>query len=85
MADLKPVYRAVSKTRGRNGAGLEEKWGQQYPVGISRGTVGESVAYFRYRRISRKVILRHECNRIGAPSVRKLTKTKGAFRMKTVC
>ncbi len=79
VADLKPVYRAVSKTRRETALDeLEEKWGQQYPVVLqSWRRKWESLsAYFRYPANIRKSFTpRMQSNRCR--QFRGLTKTKG--------
>ncbi|MCF3706287.1 transposase, partial [Salmonella enterica] len=59
MADLKRVYRAVSKDAAETALDeLEEKWGQQYPVVLQswRRKWENLSAYFRYPANIRKVI-----------------------------
>ena len=51
MADLKPVYRAVSKQAAEDALdALEEKWGEQYPIVIRswRSKWDDLSAYFKY-------------------------------------
>lgn len=58
MADLKPVYRAVSKEAAETALDeLEAKWCQQYPVAIQswRRKWENLSAYFRYPVNIRKV------------------------------
>ncbi len=66
MADLKPVYRAVSKDAAETALDeLEEKWGQQYPVVFRRATQMETCQrILRYPANIRKVIYTNECNRM---------------------
>ncbi|MBD2786441.1 IS256 family transposase, partial [Xenorhabdus sp. 3] len=82
MADLKPVYRAVSKEAAESALDeLDMKWGQQYPVVIQswrRKWVNLS-AYFRYPAAIRKVIYTTNAIESVHRQFRKLTKTKGAF------
>ncbi|WP_432323253.1 IS256 family transposase [Yersinia enterocolitica] len=79
MADLKPVYRAVSKEAAETA--LEEKWGQQYPVVLqSWRKKWENLShYFRYPATIRKVIYTTNAIESVHRQFRKLTKTKGAF------
>lgn len=82
MADLKPVYRAVSKEAAEDALDeLERRWGQQYPIVIKswRSKWENLSVYFKYPADIRRVI--YTTNAIEAihRQFRKLTKTKGAF------
>lgn len=82
MADLKPVYRAVSKEAAETALDeLDAKWGQQYPVVIQswRRKWDNLSAYFRYPESIRKVIYTTNAIESVHRQFRKLTKTKGAF------
>lgn len=82
MADLKPVYRAVSKEVAETALDeLDAKWGQQYPVVIQswRRKWDNLSAYFRYPESIRKVIYTTNAIESVHRQFRKLTKTKGAF------
>lgn len=82
MADLKPVYRAVSKDAAETALDeLDVKWGQQYPVVIQswRRKWTNLSAYFRYPESIRKVIYTTNSIESVHRQFRKLTKTKGAF------
>ncbi len=82
MADLKPVYRAVSKEAAETALDeLEAKWGQQYPVVLQswRRKWENLSAYFRYPANIRKVIYTTNAIESVHRQFRKLTKTKGAF------
>lgn len=82
MADLKPVYRAVSKAAAETALDeLETKWGQQYPMVIQswRRKWDNLSAYFRYPADIRKVIYTTNAIESVHRQFRKLTKTKGAF------
>ncbi|EFI6096601.1 IS256 family transposase [Escherichia coli] len=86
MADLKAVYRAVSKDAAETALDeLDARWGQQYPVVIQswrRKWVNLS-AYFRYPEGIRKVIYTTNAIESVHRQFRKLTKTKGAFPNET--
>jgi transposase-like protein len=82
MADLKKVYKAVSKEAAETALDkLEEKWGDKYPIVIQswRKKWDNLSVYFRYPEPIRKVI--YTTNSIEAVhrQFRKLTKTKGGF------
>ncbi|MDX7987573.1 IS256 family transposase [Xenorhabdus sp. 12] len=82
MADLKPVYRAVSKEAAESALDeLDMKWGQHYPVVIQswRRKWSNLSAYFRYPAAIRKVIYTTNAIESVHRQFRKLTKTKGAF------
>lgn len=82
MADLKPVYRAVSKQAAESALdGLEMKWGKQYPlvIGSWRKKWENLSSYFRYPADIRKVIYTTNAIESVHRQFRKLTKTKGAF------
>lgn len=82
MADLKPVYRAVSKQAAESAFDeLEMKWGQQYPLVIQswRKKWENLAGYFRYPADIRKVIYTTNAIESVHRQFRKLTKTKGAF------
>lgn len=82
MADLKPVYRAVSKEAAKTALDeLEEKWVQQYPVVIQswRRKWDNLSHYFRYPATIRKVMYTTNAIESVHRQFRKLTKTKGAF------
>lgn len=82
MADLKPVYRAVSKEAAETALDeLEERWGQQYPVVLQswRRKWDNLSHYFRYPATIRKVIYTTNAIESVHRQFRKLTKTKGAF------
>lgn len=87
MADLKPVYRAVSKEAAETALDeLEAKWGQQYPVVIqSWRRKWENLShYFRYPAGIRKVIYTTNAIESVHRQFRKLTKRKAPSPMKTV-
>lgn len=82
MADLKPVYRSVSKEAAESALDeLDAKWGQQYPIVIQswRRKWANLSAYFRYPEDIRKVIYTTNAIESVHRQFRKLTKTKGAF------
>lgn len=82
MADLKRVYRAVSKQAAETALDdLDERWGQKYPIVIKswRNKWDNLSVYFKYPEEIRRVI--YTTNSIEAVhrQFRKLTKTKGGF------
>ncbi|HAS8353776.1 TPA: IS256 family transposase, partial [Vibrio vulnificus] len=82
MADLKPVYRAVSKEAAETALDeLDIKWGNQYPVVIQswQRKWTHLSGYFRYPADIRKVIYTTNAIESVHRQFRKLTKTKGAF------
>lgn len=86
MADLKPVYQAVSQEQAyENLQLLEEKWGTKYPVPIhSWYDNWENLStFFRYDTDIRKVIYTTNTVEGFHRQVRKVTKTKGAFTSDT--
>jgi len=82
MADLKPVYKAVSKEAAEIALDeLEERWGKQYPIVIKswRNKWHNLSVYFKYPEPIRKVIYTTNAVEAVHRQFRKLTKTKGAF------
>lgn len=82
MADLKPVYRAVSKEAAEAELErLEAKWGKQYPIVLRswRNKWANLSVYFRYPEYVRKAIYTTNANEAVHRQFRKLTKTKGGF------
>ncbi|HCZ9272892.1 TPA: IS256 family transposase [Vibrio alginolyticus] len=82
MADLKPVYRAVSKEAAEMELDrLEAKWGQQYPIVIRswRNKWANLSVYFKYPEYVRKAIYTTNAIEAVHRQFRKLTKTKGGF------
>ena len=82
MADLKPVYRAVSKQAAEDALDeLETRWGQQYPIVIKswRSKWENLSVYFKYPADIRRVIYTTNAIEAVHRQFRKLTKTKGAF------
>jgi transposase-like protein len=82
MADLKPVYQAVSKDEAEyNLEQLEEKWGKKYPVVIDswRRNWDKLTTYFQYSDAIRKLIYTTNTIEGFHRQVRKVTKTKGSF------
>ncbi len=82
MADLKPVYQALTKEQGyENLIALDEKWGKKYPVPVkSWYNNWECLAtFFRFDAHIRKVIYTTNTVEGFHRQVRKVTKTKGAF------
>lgn len=82
MADLKPVYQAVSKEQGyENLITLDEKWGKKYPVPISSwyNNWENLSTFFKFDAHIRKVIYTTNSVEGFHRQVRKVTKTKGAF------
>ncbi len=82
MAELKPVYRAVSKEAAETALDeLEAKWGQKYPVVLQswRRKCENLSHYFRYPACIRKVIYTTSAIESVHRQFRKPTKTKGAF------
>lgn len=82
MADLKPMYKAVSKAAAESALDeLENRWGAQYPIVIKswRNKWENLSVYFKYLADIRRV--NYTTNAIEAVhrQFRKLTKTKGAF------
>ena len=82
MADLKPVYRAVSKEAAEMELDrLESKWGQQYPIVLRswRNKWENLSVYFKYPDYVRKAIYTTNAIEAVHRQFRKLTKTKGGF------
>lgn len=82
MADLKPVYQAVSKEAAEDALLLlDEKWGKKYPIVLqSWNNKWENLSvYFKYPPEIRKVIYTTNIIESVHRQFRKLTKTKGAF------
>ncbi len=82
MADLKPVYRAVSKEAAEMELDrLEAKWGEQYPIVIRswRNKWANLSVYFKYPEYVRKAIYTTNAIEAVHRQFRKLTKTKGGF------
>ncbi|MEE4246132.1 MAG: IS256 family transposase [Kangiellaceae bacterium] len=82
MADLKPVYRATSKSAAETALDeLETKWGGQYPIVIEswRRKWENLSVYFKYPDYVRKAIYTTNAIEAVHRQFRKLTKTKGAF------
>ncbi|MCP4320482.1 MAG: IS256 family transposase [Alteromonadales bacterium] len=82
MADLKPVYRAVTKEAAELALDeLEAKWGDAYPLVINswRRKWHNLSHYFKYPEHIRKVIYTTNAVEAVHRQFRKLTKTKGAF------
>jgi len=82
MADLKPVYKAVSKEAAEVALDeLEERWGKQYPIVIRswRNKWHNLSVYFKYPEPIRKVIYTTNAVEAVHRQFRRLTKTKGAF------
>ncbi len=82
MADLKPVYHAVSKEAAEMELDrLESKWGQQYPIVLRswRNKWENLSVYFKYPEYVRKAIYTTNAIEAVHRQFRKLTKTKGGF------
>jgi transposase-like protein len=82
MADLKPVYRAISNEAAEKALDLlEDKWGETYPIVIKswRRRWTNLSAYFKYPEPIRKIIYTTNAVEAIHRQFRKLTKTKGAF------
>ena len=82
MADLKPVYRAVSKEAAEMELDrLESKWGERYPIVLRswRNKWENLSIYFKYPEYVRKAIYTTNAIEAVHRQFRKLTKTKGGF------
>ena len=82
MADLKPVYRAVSKEAAEvELERLETRWGEQYPIVLRswRNKWVHLSVYFKYPEYVRKAIYTTNAIEAVHRQFRKLTKTKGGF------
>jgi len=82
MADLKVVYRAVSKQAAEDALDkLEAKWGKQYPIVIQswRRKWDDLSAYFKYPEDICRIIYTTNAVEAVHRQFRKLTKTKGGF------
>lgn len=82
MADLKPVYQAVSKEEAEYQLGqLNEKWGKKYPIVIDswHRNWDKLTTYFQYPEAIRRLIYTTNTIEGFHRQVRKVTKTKGAF------
>jgi putative transposase len=82
MADLKPVYKAVTLEAAELALDeLEAKWGKQYPIVLKswRNKWEHLSAFFKYPEPIRKVIYTTNAVEAVHRQFRKLTKTKGAF------
>ena len=82
MADLKPVYQAVSKEQGyENLIALDEKWGKKYPVPVASwyNNWENLSTFFKFDSHIRRVIYTTNSVEGFHRQVRKVTKTKGTF------
>ncbi len=82
MADLKPVYQAVTKEEAEQQLQeLENKWGKKYPLVIEswHRNWSKLSTYFKYSAAIRKLIYTTNTVEGFHRQIRKVTKTKGAF------
>ena len=82
MADLKPVYQAVSLDEAEQRLEeLEAKWGKKYPIVIDswHRNWSKLTTYFKYSPAIRKLIYTTNTIEGFHRQIRKVTKTKGAF------
>lgn len=82
MADLKPVYKAVTLDEAEQKLHeLEEKWGKKYPVVIDswHRNWSKLTTYFKYPVNIRKLIYTTNTIERFHRQIRKVTKTKSAF------
>ena len=82
MADLKPVYKAVSKeTAEMELDELENRWGDKHPIVIKswRNNCKNLSKFLKYSQDIRRVIYTTNAIESVHRQFRKLTKTKGAF------
>ena len=82
MADLKPVYQAVSKEQGyENLIALDKKWGKKYPIPISSwyNNWENLSTFFKFDAHIRMVIYTTNPVEGFHRQVRKVTKSKDAF------
>lgn len=82
MADLKPVYKAVTEEQALLALdNLEEKWCKKYPLAIKSWRVNwpELSTFFKYPPEIRKMIYTTNCIENYNRQLRKVTKTKSAF------
>ena len=82
MADLKPVYRAETKSIAeQNLLALSEKWKKKYPVVTKswENNWEKLSTYFQYTAPIRKLIYTTNAVEGYHRQIRKVTKTKGAF------
>jgi len=82
MADLKPVYKAVSKEAAEMELNeLENRWGDKYPIVIKswRSNWENLPIFFKYPEDIRRVIYTTNAIESVHRQFRKLTKTKGAL------
>lgn len=82
MADLKPVYRAMTQQAAETGLDeLEARWGNRYPLVIAswRNKWEHLSAYFKYPDYIRQAIYTTNAVEAVHRQFRKLTKTKGGF------
>jgi len=82
VADVKKIYRAVSKELGEQHLDeFEEKWGKKYPIVIKswRNNWHKLSTFFKYSADIRKLIYTTNTIEGYHRQIRKVTKTKGAF------
>jgi len=82
LKDLKLVYKASSLELAEHNLDLlEEKWGKQYPVAVQswRTNWSRLSNYFKYPEPIRKLVYTTNTVEGYHRSLRKITKTKGAF------
>ena len=82
IADLKPVYQAVSKDEAEQQLlELEVKWGKKYPIVIESWNRNwdKLSTFFKYPSAIRKLIYTTNTIEGFHRQIRKVTKTKGAF------
>jgi putative transposase len=82
IADLKLIYRAVSKEAGEEHLDtLEKKWGAKYPIVIKswRTNWHKLSTFFKYTADIRRLIYTTNTIEGFHRQIRKVTKTKGAF------
>jgi len=82
VADVKKIYKAVSKELGEQHLDeFEEKWGKKYPIVIKswRNNWHKLSTFFKYSADIRRLIYTTNTIEGYHRQIRKVTKTKGAF------